>query len=316
MPIGQRTLQVKFTMPNGSIVTLDDTLDLHVHIKRNAYVTQTVADITVTNLSQTLRQTLLSRINAYTNNRVQIGTANGAQIESAWIPVEIVAGYAQPSNTTVGASYQTATNAAPIFTGQAFLSRPIGDFPNMGVNILAATNQVDKTRVPTAWPGGQQTFAYMVQWVASQIGCNYICNTSVNDVLVTNPFSGAIYVGQLVKELAALVPAIGPRVEVFIDMDGTLVARDLGATIANQAAITVDEFIGQVGATEQGIRFKTLLDPRIRLISNVQVQSTQSPWFNSIGWVPFSLEYDLTSRDEAFYLTVDAVPPANAVLAF
>jgi hypothetical protein len=303
MALGTRVLTVNLTMPNGDIVTLDQSLDIHVHMHRSASQVQTQCDITVLNLSNSLKQTLLTRINAFVNNQVQQGL-----IQSAFIPVQVIAGYVEP-----GQSGQAAqNNSATIFSGQAYLARPVGELPTLGIQITAATNQVDKTRVVTATPPALIPFKQLVAWGAQQIGCPYSCNTSVDDTQVTNPGGGnVLYVSSIPQMLMASVPVSVGRVEVFIDVDGTLVARDLGTT--TQAAINMTEFIGQPYSTEWGIQMKVLFDPRVRLISNLHVQSTQNTWLNG-GWIPFNIEYSLTSRDSEFYMVIDASAPANAAL--
>lgn len=298
--LGQRVLQVQLTMSNGNVVTLDETLDLRVQTQSVALGIQAHASIQVYNLSEQLRLQILSRINEYQNHLTQ-SSGSG----KPFVPVTIMAGYSSAASSSQPAS----NNSTQIFTGEAYSSRLLSGPPNIGIQIMAATRQVDKTAIPAALPAAQMTFLAAAQYAAAQAGLQLQCTASCNSVTITNPFITATNVGQLPKMLMYLAPANNP-VDVFID-SGTLYVRDRNAIADGSTPLAVNEFIGMPNWNEFGCDFTTLFRTDIRMHTAVAIQSLLNPSLNG-NYVPYRIENDLTSRGEPFYTHVGAALPANA----
>lgn len=298
--LGQRVLNVQLTMSNGNVVTLDETLDLRVQTQAVALGIQAHAMIQVYNLSQVVRQQILSRINEYQNHLTQTSGSG-----SPFVPVTITAGYNSPAS----ASQPASNNTTQIFTGEAYSSRLLSGPPNIGIQIMAATRQVDKTAIPSALPAAQMTFLAAAQYAATQAGLQLQCTASCNSVAVTNPFITATNIGQLPKMLMYLAPTNNP-VDVFID-SGTLYVRDRNAMADGSTPLAINEFIGVPNLNEYGCDFSVLFRTDIRMHTAVAVQSVLNPALNG-NYVPYHVGHDLTSRGESFYTTVGAAVPANS----
>jgi len=297
--LGQRVLNVQLTLSNGSVVTLDETLDLRVQMKAVALGIQAHATIQVYNLSLALRQKILSRISAYQNNLTQTsGSGN------PFVPVSITAGYRSPTSTSQSANQ----DVTQIFTGEAYASRLFSGPPNVGIQIMAATHQVDKTLIPSALPPAQLTFLSAAQYVATQAGLQLRCTASCNAAVITNPFVTATNVGQLPKMLLYLAPTNNP-VDVFIE-SGTLYVRDRSANVSSETPLGVSEFIGVPNWNEYGCDFSVLFRSDLRMHTPVAIQSVLNPSLNG-NYVPYQIEHELTSRGEPFYTHVAAAVPAN-----
>lgn len=298
--LGQRVLNVQFTMSDGNVVTLDETLDLRVQTQAVALGIQAHAMIQVYNLSQTLRQQILSRINEYQNHLTQTSGSG-----KPFVPVTITAGYSSRASASKPASDSTTQ----IFTGEAYSSRLLSGPPNIGIQILCATRQVDKTLTPSALPASSMTFLAAAQYAATQAGLQLQCTALCNSATVTNPFITATTIGQLPKMLMYLAPTNNP-VDVFID-SGTLYVRDRNAMAGESALLAVNEFIGVPNLNEFGCDFSVLFRTDIRMHTPVAVQSVLNPALNG-NYVPYRIEHDLASRSEQFYTHVGAAVPANA----
>lgn len=295
--LNKRILRVVLTMAEGHDVTLNESLDIKVQTSKLALGTQATASIQIIGLAESLRAQLLSRINLYQNNLTQkFGTGN------PFIPVKVIAGY-----TTTGGE-----NTRTIFNGEAFTSRPTSAPPNVGIQIIAATHQVDKTNIPTAYPPSQMTYAAAAQWVADQVGIPLQFSASCGPQIVTNAFVTPTTIGQLPKMLIAIAPYSNP-VDVFIDNE-TLVVRDRNGALQGRSPITIDEFIGIPGWTEYGCEFRSLFRTDIDMHTPLTIKSSLNPSLNN-SFVPYRIAHDLTSRDVPFYINVAAAVPANKILS-
>nr|WP_211627892.1 hypothetical protein [Paraburkholderia nemoris] len=272
----------------------------------------------MSNLSTTLRTSLLSQFTAW--NRRAVETNQTAAQQVSYVNVSVTAGYgvvASQQATALQARQgqttgQLLNNVAPIFNGQVVLCEPVGDLPNMAVRIVCYSQQIDKRNFQVQVPSAAMPFKTYAKWVATQMGLNLICDTSYDNVVITNPGASVHTVADLILDLQSLYR---PNVAAFVDSStGTLIVRDVNKIITTANTITVDEFISMPSWTEWGVRFRALFNPAILITSAVQLQSILNPTLGSAEnpkqYVVYALEYDLTSRDTAFYMTVDATPPA------
>ena len=299
MPLGQRVLTVTFSGPQlgGGTVTLDETLDLKVKIIKGALAIHNKCEILVSNLSVSLRTSLLSQFTAW--NRRSVDTNQSAATQTSYVNVVVSAGNNNPGQPST---------VVPIFKGQVVLCEPVGDLPNMAVSIGCYSQQIDKTNFQVQVPPGNMTFKAYAQFVADQMGVNLLCETSYDSRVITNPGASIHVVSDLIIDLQSYYR---PAVAAFVDSStNTLVVRDVNKVITSANTVTVDEFIGMPLWTEWGVKLKTLFNPQIQMTSAVQLKSVLNPSLNDVAYVAYALEYDLTSRDTAFYVTVNAAPPA------
>lgn len=292
MPLGTRILQVTIELPYGNVI-LDETLDLHVRIHKDALAVQNSCDIDVMNMTQSMRESLLSQFTAWNKRNIETGQ-NG--YKASYVNVTIAAGYSN------GSKVQTTI----VFAGQIVQVDPLGAPPNLGVTIRCYSQQINKLAWITDFAPANATFKQYVQWAGQQMGVNQIiCETSYNDKSISNPFASTHVVGELLLDIQS---AYRPNVAAYID-NNNLIVKDVNKIISISQIVTVDEFIGTPMWTEWGVQFVSLFDPNIALAGAATLNSKMNPSLNKT-FVISSLDYSLSSRDRDFYNKVTANPSA------
>lgn len=293
MALRTRILTVKLGMPNGDVI-LDSSINMKIKIHKAALAIQNRAIIDVIGLTGDLREQLLSQFTAFNQRKVSAG-----QAEQKWINVEIQAGWSDSFNPSAAPS--------TIFKGQVVICELTSAPPNIGIRITCFTRQIDKSKFITAPAPDEITFKGYVTWAAAQMGfgSNFICETSFNDVVITNPARSIFVASALLIDIQNMYR---PDVAAFID-DDLLIVKDRDKIVDPSQIAKVDEFIGVPSWTEWGISFSSLFDPLIRLAKAVELNSKMNPGLNS-KYIVLEIEYDLATRDVPFYVKANASPPA------
>lgn len=287
-------MRATFSLPSGD-VTLDETLDMRVKLQKAAIAQQQTCEIIVTNLDESLRASLLTQLTVW--NKRNIDNAQPNTTQQSFIGVTVQAGYLTPGQPL---------NVITIFTGQVAIAGPIGDLPSMAVKITCFSQQIDKTRYITQIPPGQMTFKAYTTWVAAQMGVQLVCQTSYDNVVVTNPGASVHTVGDLIVDIQNYYH---PNVAAFVD-NNTLYVKDVNAVITTANTVTIDEFIGMPMWDEWGCEFQCLFNTQLILPCQAILVSTMNPSLNKYGYVIYALEYDLSSRDTPFYVKANGAPGA------
>lgn len=292
MALGERILQVSFTLPSGA-VTLDQGLDLRVKIHKDALAIQNTCDIEVFNLPQSLRESLLSQFTAWNKRQIDTGQPG---YEASYINVTVSAGYKNGSQN----------QSTVIFAGQIVQTEPFGQPPMLGVSIRCFSQQVNKIAWVTGFAPTSATLKQYVEWAGAQMGVTrVVCETSLNDKVITNMFASTHIVGSLLVDIQN---AYMPAISAYID-NNVLYVKDTSAIISTSQPVSVSEFIGTPMWTEWGVAFQTLFNPQIQLAGAATLNSKMNPSLNK-SFVIMSLDYDLTSRDRNFYVKAQGYPPA------
>lgn len=294
MSLGQRVLRVTFSLPSGN-VTLDETLDVKVKLQKAAIAQQQICEVLVTNLSESLHASLLTQFTAWNKRVIENGQPNATQ--QSYIGVTVQAGYQNPGKPL---------NVITIFTGQVALAGPVGDLPSMAVKITCFSQQINKVQYITQVPPGQMTFKAYATWVAAQMGVNLVCQTSYDNVVVTNPGASVHTVGDLIIDIQNYYH---PNVAAWVD-NNTLYVRDVNAVLPVSNTVTIDEFIGMPLWDEWGCEFQCLFNTQLILPCSAVLVSKMNPGLNKYGYVIYALEYDLASRDGPFYVKANGAPAA------
>lgn len=294
MPLGQRVLRVTLNMPSGDII-LDETLDLKVKIQKAALAQQQTCEILVTDLSVSLRTSLITQFTAWNKRNIENGQPNATQ--QSYVGVTVQAGYSIPGQSP---------NIITVFFGQVALAGPVGELPNMAVKITCFSQQISKVQYITQVPPGQMTFKAYAAWVAAQMGVNLVCQTSYDNIVVTNPGASVHTVGDLLIDLQSYYR---PNVAAFVD-NNTLYVKDVNAVITTASKVTISEFINMPLWDEWGCEFECLFNPQLLLSCAATLVSTMNPSLNKVGYVIYALTYDLTSRDIPFNIKANGAPPA------
>lgn len=290
MAIGSRILKVTFSLQNGDVV-LDETIEMRVRVRKMALAIQNKCSIEVSNLSGTLRETLLSQF-------------------TQWRYRNVVAGLADPNyvNVKVEAGHRSSSGDATttIFEGQVVTATPVSAPPTIGIRLDCFSRQIDKTAFVTEPAPTSGTFKSYVEWAGKQMGvAQTICDTSYDNTVLTNQFATANRVSSLIIQIQDVFK---PAVAAFVDSN-TLIVRDLNKVISAAQIVSVNEFIGTPLWTDWGVEFECLMNPAISLVNAATVTSKMNPSLNGT-YVVYDVTYDLTSRDTPFYMKAGCMPPA------
>lgn len=305
MKIPIRLLTVKMTFPGtgegqNDVVTIsrDNEMDISVKTSKNAIQIQNTCEISVAGLRTDIRQRLLTAFTAW--NVRKTPTAN-------YVKVEVFAGY-----SSVGVIDPTCR----IFVGDIVKCQIGSIMPNAELRIEAFTRQIDRTDLVQATFPINATFKQLVGVVARAAGLVADCQTSYDDksniknfgVYQVNP-TGAplrLNVQAAIVGLSALYP---DSIAIWVD-DDKLVARDIGRVVGTDIT-KIDLFIETPPSwTEWGVTFKTLFNPSVKLGGAVELSSQMNPGVNG-QFIVTGIEYDLSPRQNSFYISVKASPPGR-----
>ena len=292
MSLSKRILRVTIQLPQGPVV-LNDSLNLHVRISKAALAIQNRAYIDVFNLSASLRAQLLSQFTLWHKRKV-----DNNQEKQDWVSVKVEAGY------FIDGQEQSSV----VFTGEVAFCEPISPPPNISVRLTCFTRQIDKTSFITSQSPTRTTFYEFVKWAADEMGFgnNFECQTSFNDKVVENPAQG-IYTRSAL--LIRIQDMYMPAVAAFVD-DQKLIVKDINKVINPSEVVTVKNFVGIPQWTEWGASFITLFDQSLKLAGGVRMESLMNPSLNDSTYVTTDMDYDLSSRDQPFYVAVRCSPSA------
>lgn len=292
MALRGRILRVTLGMPNGH-VTLNESLNLRIRIHKDALAMQSRASIEVSGLTTQMRESLLSQFTAWNKRKVEMG-----QISINAISLVIEAGWRD----------QAGDQASMVFVGQVVLVDLVTGPPNITVRITCFSSQIDKSQFTTSRAPAKTTYYGYVEWAAREmgLGANFICDTSFNDQEISNPARSIYTRAGLLIDLQNIYR---PAVAAFID-DGRLIVKDMNKIINKNEISLIADFVGTPSWTEWGVEFTVLFDSTIRLAHAAQLTSIMNPSLNGL-YVVMSIDYDLTSREKAFYVKVAGSPPAN-----
>lgn len=295
MALSDRILKVTLSMPSGDVV-LDESLSLHVRVFKAALAVQARATIDVVGMSQNLRQQLLTQFTAWNKRLVTTGQAS-----QNYIALTIEAGYKANSD------FQA--QSVVIFKGEVVLVDPAGPPPNIATRITSFTRQVDRTQFISNPGPIQTTYKNYVLWAAQQMGFDsdhVICDTSQNDTVITNPASSIYVNSSLLIDIQDMYKG---NVVAFVD-DDMLIVKDRDKAINPSDVETINEFVGVPPTwNEWGVDFTTMFNPTIKLAGATAIVSKMNPGTNGT-YVIHTLEYDLASRGNPFYVKASGAPPA------
>jgi hypothetical protein len=290
MSLDTRIIRVTLGMDSGDVV-LDESLDLHVRIRKDALSIQNRCTIEVKNLTQTLRAQLLSQFTAYNLRHILTGETP----QKNYAPVTVELGYATSNGP----------KTFPAFSGQVVMATMTSAPPSIGMSIECFANQELKLTFVTT-PPTRATFKQYCEWAGDQMGVSHvICETQYNDRVIFRPSGSTEMVSALLVDIQTM---FRPRVAAYID-NNVLVVKDLNKVVTKSSYVEVNEFIGVPIWTDYGVEFVSLVDPQILLDNVATLTSKMNPGING-KYVIGSLEYDCASRQAPFYVKAGAAPPA------
>lgn len=298
MALRNRVLIITLDLPDRT-VTLEQDINIKVKIHKAALAIQNRATVDIIGLTGSLREQLLSQFTAWNQRQVESG-----QAEQKWVGIEIKAGWNTPSKHDVGTNIEQPST---VFKGQVVICELTTTPPNIGVRLTCFTRQIDRTKFVTSPAPDGITFKAYVTWAAEQMGfgTNFICETSANDTILSNPARSIFVASALLIDIQNMYR---PDVAAFVD-DDLLIVKDRNKILNPSESVVLKEFIGVPTWTEWGVTFTVLFDQGIRLAQGATLESIMNPSLNGT-YVVMEIEYDLTSRDGAFYVKANGSPPA------
>lgn len=233
--------------------------------------TQNSCDVEITNLSRDVRNYILTETSPFNKNRT-------------------------PKRLTVEAG-RVSTGTARLFVGEIISASPTQP-PDIGLALKAQTGAFQKGNLVARSAPAKEKLSTIAQRVADDIGATL--EFEAEDKFIANySFSGAA-----LKQIGALSSA--GRVEAFQD-DETLVVKDAGKPRRNRVKI-VNAGTGMIGipeATERGVRVQTLFDLSTELGAQMDLTSELNPALDG-SYTMFKIDFDLASREEAWYYDIEA----------
>jgi hypothetical protein len=313
-----RVLRVEFNLQSDNIV-LDETLNMGIQISKQAISVQSHAVIDITNMSQTLRQYLMSHFTAY-DRRIREAGLSPPYYANVWIK----AGYLDSTNSgltpnrTFNASEvnhpvpiadprQDILSLPYIFKGQVVTCTIVIQPPNMTMRVECFTNQLNQaTDIVNQSPDGM-TFREYVIWSGKQMGfaeSNIYCKTNIDNVKIDNFARSVNVASQLIYYIERMD---WPNISAYVDGD-MFIVKNQRDVMEGSNILSISEFVGVPAFNEYGVTFTTLFTPLIQLGQAVSIQSEVNPSVDGT-YVVGRIEYDLHSRDTPFYMKVLALPP-------
>jgi predicted outer membrane repeat protein len=253
----------------------------YITVKGSKYANpiQNEAEIVISNLNAQTRNFILTETSPYNAN------------------------YKIPKVVTIYAG-RVSTGYTQVYVGdvtQSTITQP----PDIRLTIKCCTGQFLKSQLCATTGAAKQKLSAISSQVAAQLGLKL--NFQANDKLIGNyGFSGA----QL-KQIQKLGDA--GAVSAYQD-DNELVVKNLALPLPDSTTV-VNLNTGMIGIpeiTEQGIKVTFLYNNATKLGGAVQVTSQLNPAANGT-YVIYKLEFDLTSRDNNFYLIAQCARFANVV---
>lgn len=267
-----RILTVELQFEDQSLV-FSGPMYLKVQGSKTIATLQNTATVTIGNLTKAHRDYIMSNCNQVLQSNFQVRK------------VKVSAG-------------RKSSGSWQVFEGD-IISANLTQPPDIMIMLRCATSARDRTQWWTYSNQSEATLEQIAGDFAKIVNLNLQIDPAVNKSATVPRFT---FNGQPMGMLVRIAEMF--KVKVYTD-DDILVIKPEKEALSNQIA-EVSSSSGMIGIpefTEYGIRVKTLADKSIRLGGAMRLNSTMVPVMNA-DYVITRLDYDLTTRDTAFYYDV------------
>lgn len=268
--IDQRILRVTIDV-SGESKTFEGPLAITVTGNKGATDTQNTCDISITNLSAADRNYILTETSPFNKNRT-------------------------PKRVTIEAG-RVSTGVGRVFVGEIISSSPTQP-PDIGLNMKAQTGAFKKGDLVARSGLAKEKLSALSKKVGADI------ETSVEFEATDKFIANYSYSGSALQQIRYL--AESGNVDVFQD-DDVLVVKDAGKPRKNFTKI-INNTTGMIGipeVTERGVKVGFLFDLDTNLGGAIELTSELNPALNG-NYTIYSLDFDLATRDTAWYYTAEA----------
>lgn len=265
---------VRITVEVEGELKVYEGLDIVARGQKAANPLQNTCEVTISNLSQDVRNYLLTETSPFNRNK-------------------------KPKRLIVEAGRESM-GVARLFQGEIISATP-SQPPDIGLTIKAQTGAFSKGQIVARSGGAQTSLKALAGQVAADLGVRL--DFQAPDKQVANySFSGA-----KLRQVDELARAGG--VDAFVD-DDTLVVKARGEPLANRVRILSKDsgLVGVPEFTEHGVKVTYLLDNTTILGGAIEVQSQINPATNG-SYTIFKLDFEVASRQPPFYFIAEAKRP-------
>lgn len=280
MTLDPRMIRVGIEV-DGEVKVYDETFDVTVSGEKFASAQQNTCEITISNLTKSARNYILTETSPFNANRT-------------------------PKRLYVDAG-RVSTGLSRLFVGEIVSSTP-SQPPDIALTIKALTGNYAKGLVIARSGLTQEPLAAIAGRVAADLGLKL-------DFLATDKQIGNwSFNGPALRQVNNLELAGG--VDAYID-DTTLIIKDRGDPLPERTKVlsSASGMVGVPEATERGVRVSFFLDQDTVLGGALELESELNPPLTG-NYTIFKLGFEAASRDTPFYWTAEAsrngyTPPAN-----
>lgn len=233
---------------------------------------QNQCSVTITNLSAAVRNFILTETSPFNKNRT-------------------------PKKLIVEAG-RVSTGTARLFVGDITSSSPTQP-PDIGLSLQAQTGAFKKGEVVARSGQAREKLSALAERIGADVEAETVVFEAQDKFIANYSFSGAS-----LRQVNALAEAGG--VDAYLD-DQTLVVKDRGKPLRNRTKV-LDNSSGMIGipeATERGVKVRILFDLETDLGGQIDLTSELNPALDG-SYTIFKIDFDLASRDTAWYLDVEA----------
>lgn len=294
MAMKDRLIRVTFNMPDGPVVLAEDLM-IRVRSRKTVLTLQNRAIIEIGGMAEKKREFLMSNFTAFNKRQRE----QGVLTDLVYISVKIEVGYRSDG----------VESLTQVFIGQVAMAELAQEPPNMIMRITAYTRMLDNSRYQTSAAPSPITFKDYCIWAGKQMQVlDTKVNTSIDNLVIYNPGRTSFVVSALIWDIQNYNRN---TVVAYID-DDILYVKDKDKILSEEQIANVDNFIGVPTWDEYGVEFNTLFDPSIALANGVRLKSIVNPGVNDSTYIITELNYDLSSRDNQFFVRANASPSAQS----
>jgi hypothetical protein len=282
----QRVLKVTLGFAEGVTITYDERFAIRMTCDKHILSSYNRASIEIMNLNKNRRSEMLTEFNQFLERK----------LKTPFVSVLVQMGR------------RGDNQLKQVYKG-FILNCTMSTSPDILLSLQCGTDLVDRATFPTGMPPMPIRYKALCEWCAGKMGKVLDINDLSIDSVITN-----FYPQSSVAALPVMLQRLYPdKVAAFID-DDFLIVKDIYAVAASPPPIEVNRDTGLIGTPTWnpfGITGTVLADLPIRLGKGVSVTSTVNTTINGAPMVVTKISYELTSRDNPWYLHFSASPAAT-----
>lgn len=288
MQYSPRSMKVIFHFPRGDVV-YDQNMYMRVKIAKTVLSAYNLTTVEIMNMNPAARSDLLSSFNLFWQQRQR----------TPMVPMSVYIGRIGDKDRLVYKGFVITCD----------VSMP----PDINMTITCGTSVVDRTKyVDKTLLRGAGTFESLCRKVAEVLNLDFDgrgLSPKYAKMPIRNFNTSSTYEA-LIVHLSSMYQ---PYVAVYVD-DNRLVAQDVANIVDPNKILEVSVSTGMIGIpawTQWGVQATVMADMPVMLGNGVFFRSIINPTIPDAPMVVNKIEYELTTRDNAWYSKIHASPSAG-----